>query len=104
MSGSWIRKERRFRIYFRDQMRCGWCNCLIVNNDDLTIDHCIPTSKGGSHRTTNLITCCKQCNSRRGNMSISGFAKIIASEKGENKEKIISRIKRMRRKKLPRIN
>jgi|688.fasta_scaffold583313_2 hypothetical protein len=31
-----------------------------------SIDHVVPTSRGGSNRMENLVKCCHQCNSRKG--------------------------------------
>lgn len=45
----------------RDQ---PWCDeCLSV--EDLTVDHIIPLSRGGTHDRGNLRTLCRSCHGRR---------------------------------------
>lgn len=75
MSSSWIRREKRIAIYLRDNYRCIYCNKDLKNadNQNITLDHIKPRSQGGSNRHTNLITCCKQCNSTRSNKPIRQF-------------------------------
>ncbi|MFC5988152.1 HNH endonuclease [Marinicrinis lubricantis] len=41
-----------------------WCG-----NPATTVDHMIPSSKGGSDLPQNLLASCSECNSRRGNRS-----------------------------------
>jgi hypothetical protein len=78
----WIRNATRVAIYQRDGLACGYCGQGIEDGAQLTLDHCTPRSKGGSNEPSNLITCCHDCNSRRGDMPMSRFAKVIASEFG----------------------
>jgi 5-methylcytosine-specific restriction endonuclease McrA len=53
-----ISSSKRERIYKRDGRRCMWCG----RKDNLTIDHIVPLSKGGSNDDENLQTLCKSCN------------------------------------------
>lgn len=50
-------------IIRRDQ-KCGYCE----NTSDLTIDHIVPSSRGGRHVWSNVIAACKKCNSKKDNM------------------------------------
>lgn len=55
----------RQNIFKRDDHECQYCG---VNND-LTLDHLIPRSKGGKSTWINLVTACKTCNSKKGSLS-----------------------------------
>ena len=55
-------KVNRARIYKRDGFQCVYCGL----NKNLTIDHVLPKSRGGSNRWTNLVTCCGNCNRKKG--------------------------------------
>jgi len=52
--------KRLWRKSIREQWnhRCAYCN----SEEDLTIDHIVPQSKGGSDTTENVVCCCKSCN------------------------------------------
>jgi CRISPR/Cas system Type II protein with McrA/HNH and RuvC-like nuclease domain len=42
--------------------KCAYCN----SDQDLTIDHIIPQSKGGKDVKTNVVCACKTCNLTKG--------------------------------------
>ncbi|KAM0895896.1 hypothetical protein ACQ4PT_023550 [Festuca glaucescens] len=56
----------RKNILYRDNFTCQYC----PSEDDLTIDHVIPTSRGGKWEWENLVTACSRCNSRKGNKTL----------------------------------
>ncbi|XP_051207545.1 uncharacterized protein [Lolium perenne] len=56
----------RKNILYRDDFTCQYC----PSEDDLTIDHVIPTSRGGKWEWENLVTACSRCNSRKGNKTL----------------------------------
>jgi 5-methylcytosine-specific restriction endonuclease McrA len=73
-SGSkWIRKERRIAIYMRDEYTCAYCARDLQNAppQEVTLDHIIPWSLGGTNESHNLVTACKRDNSARGNAPLS---------------------------------
>ena len=53
-------------IFLRDNYRCAYCKKELSNNN-ITVDHIIPSSKGGKNTWTNLITSCDTCNRKKGN-------------------------------------
>lgn len=65
----WIRPVKRVRIYARDAWRCQWCG----TRGDLTLDHFLPRSAGGSNAASNLLTACFKCNSRRADAPALAF-------------------------------
>lgn len=60
---------QRREIYDRDGHKCHYCG----SQENLSLDHIIPRSKGGSDKSDNLLTCCKSCNSSKGVKSYEEF-------------------------------
>ena len=52
----------------RDHHTCLWCGLPAT-----TVDHIIPSSKGGSDLPQNLLASCSDCNTKRGNRSASSY-------------------------------
>ena len=55
----------RRNVIWRDRNICQYCGCRFCNND-LTMDHVIPKSRGGEKNWTNIVASCKRCNNRKG--------------------------------------
>lgn len=55
----------RQNLFKRDGNSCQYCG----SKEDLTVDHLIPRSRGGRSVWDNLVTACKPCNSRKGDMN-----------------------------------
>jgi 5-methylcytosine-specific restriction endonuclease McrA len=64
-------KERAWRVppvnrrevLRRDHHTCQYCG----STHNLTLDHVVPLSRGGSHSWDNVVTACERCNQRKGN-------------------------------------
>jgi 5-methylcytosine-specific restriction endonuclease McrA len=41
---------------------CAYCGSYL----DLTVDHLIPTSRGGEHSFENMVCACRSCNEKKG--------------------------------------
>lgn len=52
----------RQNIFKRDNFECQYCG----TKRDLTLDHVIPSSRGGAQAWHNLVTACKRCNAKKG--------------------------------------
>jgi 5-methylcytosine-specific restriction endonuclease McrA len=52
----------RFNVFLRDRFTCQYCGA----REDLTFDHVIPRSKGGTTAWENVVTACSPCNLRKG--------------------------------------
>ncbi len=55
----------RQNVFKRDNFECQYCG----TRRDLTLDHVMPSSRGGAHTWTNLVTACKRCNARKGDFT-----------------------------------
>lgn len=67
-TGTWIRPVKRLAIYLRDGFVCLQCGDDLhhATPSEITLDHRVPRSRGGSNEASNLYTCCRSCNSARG--------------------------------------
>ena len=55
----------RANIYTRDHYTCQYCGENHSANE-LTFDHILPVSRGGSRTWENIVTCCLNCNRMKG--------------------------------------
>jgi 5-methylcytosine-specific restriction endonuclease McrA len=51
----------RFNVFLRDRFSCQYCGV----REDLTFDHVIPRSKGGTTTWNNVVAACSPCNLRK---------------------------------------
>ena len=56
------RKITRRAVFARDGWACQYCG----SRSNLTVDHLIPRSKGGSSNWENIVASCAPCNRRKG--------------------------------------
>lgn len=56
----------RFNVFLRDKFSCQFCG----SPDDLTFDHLIPRSRGGTTTWHNVIAACSPCNLRKGSKTV----------------------------------
>ena len=56
--------KRMWRNQIKEQWdhQCAYCG----SEDNLTIDHIVPQSKGGLDFTKNVVCCCHSCNQSKG--------------------------------------
>lgn len=66
-----ISQNTRQAIFSRDKFECQYCGA----HDDLTIDHIVPLTQGGTNEDDNLITACVSCNSYKGTLTLEELAK-----------------------------
>jgi 5-methylcytosine-specific restriction endonuclease McrA len=56
------RKITRRAVFARDSWTCQYCG----SHSNLTVDHVIPRSKGGTSSWENIVASCAPCNRRKG--------------------------------------
>lgn len=93
--GKWITDIRRLAIHLRDGFLCVYClkDLHGAQPGERQLDHVIAQSSGKKdHSCRNLVTCCRNCNSKRRNKLVREFA---------TREAVI-RIKNWTRRSMPR--
>lgn len=55
--------------------KCAICGSY-VNFDDMTVDHIVPLSRGGTNAMRNLRLACRTCNRSKGNLSDEEFCRL----------------------------
>ena len=58
------RKITRRAVFARDDWTCQYCGA----RSNLTVDHVIPRSKGGTSDWENIVASCAPCNRRKGDL------------------------------------
>ena len=61
-----LRLSRR-SVFARDHYTCQYCGAV---SRDLTLDHVVPRRFGGPSTWENLATCCRRCNTRKGDRTV----------------------------------
>ena len=102
----WINNNTRLAIYLRDGLSCVYCGSSVEDGIELSLDHLKPRSKSktkiGLNDSTNLVTCCRKCNSSRGNRPVKEFASKVAEyiNHGVTTDDIMKHISNCRKRKL----
>jgi 5-methylcytosine-specific restriction endonuclease McrA len=52
----------RFNVFLRDRFACQYCG----DREELTFDHVVPRSRGGTTTWSNVVTACAPCNLTKG--------------------------------------
>lgn len=66
-------KRVKQNVILRDGCNCIYCNTLTTIGVDLSFEHIIPVSLGGTTNYINLTIACKTCNNSRGNYDFFDF-------------------------------
>ncbi|MGD0355917.1 MAG: HNH endonuclease [Dehalococcoidia bacterium] len=79
-----INADKRREIFERDRWICQYCGDQ-VKQDNATLDHFIPQSKGGDNGKDNLRTCCLMCNSVKSGKTLEDASPLILKSIRERK-------------------
>lgn len=83
-----ISASKRKRIYKRDNYLCQYCG-KDCSDGDISIDHIIPISAGGSESDDNLCVACYACNSKKRDMAPDEFKNQLKISKSKESNKNI---------------
>jgi hypothetical protein len=73
-----FRKECRVFVLNRDNWTCHYCDTQLDREGEgdinsPTVDHMVPTSKGGTWAASNLVACCSWCNTEKDTLDYDVF-------------------------------
>ena len=57
-------------LFGRDRHICAYCGKHFANYHNLSRDHILPRCKGGENTWMNVVTACKDCNSKKGGKTL----------------------------------
>ena len=57
-------------LFGRDRYVCAYCGDHFPNYHDLSRDHILPRFHGGENTWMNVVTACKECNSKKGHKTL----------------------------------
>ena len=69
VTGSEAKRKWRQAIKEKWNYECAYCG----SEENLTLDHITPRSKGGSERVTNVLCACHSCNQSKGHQMWSDW-------------------------------
>jgi hypothetical protein len=73
-----ISASKRHNVFMKTFYHCGYCGKVLIDNDDLTIDHKNPKAKGGTDEMNNLVGCCKSCNQMKADRTVEEYRKELS--------------------------
>lgn len=59
--------------------RCAYCGKEINYENDYSLDHIKPLSRGGTNKN-NLVLCCKECNNLKGSRTVEQFRNYLKTD------------------------
>jgi 5-methylcytosine-specific restriction endonuclease McrA len=62
-------KFTRMNVFYRDNFQCQYCSIKLPANE-LTFDHVTPVSQNGKTNWDNVVTCCRDCNTKKGSKTL----------------------------------
>ena len=68
--------SRREAIHVRERGRCFYCLRRFIGRGRV-LDHVVPRARGGTNSCRNLVSCCTECNSQKGEMAAEDFLRSL---------------------------
>ena len=69
-------KKERKEIYDKMQGRCAYCG-IMLNIEDMQVDHVIPLHRGGTNDMSNLVPACRGRNHYKSTLTLEQFREMI---------------------------
>ena len=72
--------DQRAEVWAKTSGYCWYCGRLMNPWSNFTIDHMDPRIQGGGDNLSNLVPCCKICNSRKGGKTVIEYKEYLANK------------------------
>lgn len=73
-------KSRREAIHARDRGLCFYCLSQLTPTARC-LDHVVPAARGGSNSYRNLVSCCVECNTQKGETAAEDFLRSLSRQR-----------------------
>lgn len=69
-------RELKLSQWWKNQLGRGVCHYCEqkFRPQELTLDHILPIARGGESSKKNCVPCCKECNTKKGNKTLTELA------------------------------
>jgi 5-methylcytosine-specific restriction endonuclease McrA len=83
-----ISASTRLGIFTRDTFRCFYCGVIVQPEavplaTQATVDHILPSCRGGGRDEENLVTACRSCNTRKGIKTLEEYREHLSQLTGQ---------------------
>ncbi|WP_273867540.1 HNH endonuclease [Serratia odorifera] len=68
---------KKSKVLAKTGGRCAYCGALL-SSESLTIDHVISKHRGGDNSVSNLLACCRSCNTAKGAKTMEQWRRFYA--------------------------
>lgn len=85
-------RELRDAIHRRERARCFYC-FRFLSLRVRALDHVVPRAKNGQNSYRNLVSCCTECNARKGEMAAEDFLRKLFRERRLNPKEFNNRLR-----------
>lgn len=76
----WCRRSTRLAVYDRDGYQCVYCGCA-CGPAAAQLDHVLARENGGGNESSNLVTCCEDCNRSKGVKPLEHWGRVDEIER-----------------------
>lgn len=87
-----LTKTRRAAIHARDRGLCFYCLTQLTPRTRC-LDHVIPLARRGSNSYRNLVSCCTECNTQKGETAAEDFLRTLCRQRRITSAELADRLR-----------
>jgi 5-methylcytosine-specific restriction endonuclease McrA len=89
-----LTKTRRAAIHARDRGLCFYCLTQLTPRTRC-LDHVIPLARRGKNSYRNLISCCTECNTQKGETAAEDFLRTLCRQRRITSAELADRLRKL---------